>query len=252
MSNNNRESYRAPSTYVDLHAHTSHSRFNEGVAHSPEELVKTAKERELGGIALTGHDTLGGLDNALEAAEKHGIILVPGVEIMTRKGLRVPHMVGLLPTNEALNLFENSSKLPRFKNPEYTADWIQDHGGVVIAPHTSPRGNRISLSYHEVEALGQRLDAIETHTTHGENPEVMALAEKNGISSVGSSDAHRLEEVGLVKTAVFGTCRTAEDVIEAIKEGRVSGFIKNTIPKELQGERDWRSIIRGYREKKRF
>lgn len=65
--------------YADLHAHTSHSGFNEAVAHSPRELVEQAARKGLGAIALTGHDTLSGLHNALEAAEKHGIILVPGV-----------------------------------------------------------------------------------------------------------------------------------------------------------------------------
>lgn len=161
-------------------------------------------------------------------------------------------MVGLLPTAEALELLAKNAKLPRFNSPEKTADWIQEHGGVVIAPHPSPKGNRISLSYGEISDLGSRLNAIETHTTHGINAEAMRLTKEHGLASVGSSDSHRLEEVGLVKTSILDKCKTAEDVINAIKEGRVSGFIEDDIPPELVGERDWRTIISGYRTPKRF
>jgi predicted metal-dependent phosphoesterase TrpH len=239
-------------TLVDLHAHTAHSRFNEGVPYSPEELLVQAKSRELGGIALTGHDTFEGLENAVEHAERLGIILVPGIEIMARKGLHFPHIVGLLPTDAALELARSGANAPRFRSPEYTADWIHAHGGVVIAPHPKPNGNIISLSYKQVAKLGSRLDAIETHTTHGVDDAMVHLAREGKLASVGSSDAHRLEEVGLVKTKVFGDCKSADDIIRAIKDGRVEGFIENPIPPELQGERSFKSLVKAYRTKKRI
>lgn len=243
-----------PSTYVDLHAHTVHSRFNEGVAYSPEQLLRTAKERRLGGIALTGHDTFEGLEGAIEHAEKLGIILVPGVEITSflphRRGFHLPHMVALLPTTEALRLTQSNTKPPTLRKPEYVADWVHDHGGVVIAPHVKPKGGITSLSYDQVEKLAHKLDGIETHTTHGVNPDVQELAQRSSLASIGSSDIHRLEEVALVKTAVFGKCETAEDVIDAIRDNRVEGFIETDIPPELVGERDFKSLIEGYRSQR--
>jgi predicted metal-dependent phosphoesterase TrpH len=241
-----------PPTYVDLHAHSAHSRFNEGVPYAPEELIDAAVQSGLGGIALTGHDTLAGIEEAIVAAQNRDLMLIPGVEIMTRKGLHVPHMVGLLPTAVALEMATRRTKLPRFKSPDYTADWIHDHGGVVIAPHPRPDGNIISLSYPQVHDLGERIDAIETHTTRGINDAVMRFAQERGIASVGSSDAHRLEEVGLARTAVHGEIRTADDVIQAIKDRRVGGVIDKPIPTALQGERDVKSLIQSYRTKKRI
>lgn len=146
---------------------------------------------------------------------------------MTRKGLHVPHMVGLLPTATAVEMENRGTKLPRFRTPEYTADWIHGHGGVVIAPHPRPNGNIISLSHRQLDKLSRRglIDAIETHTTHGVDDTMVRFAQKRGIASVGSSDAHRLKEVGLVKTVVFGDVNSVDDILQATKDKRVKDTI---------------------------
>ena len=48
---------------------------------SPPELVRAAKKRGLGVLALTDHDTLGGLEAAANEAKAQGIDFVPGIEI---------------------------------------------------------------------------------------------------------------------------------------------------------------------------
>jgi len=62
---------------VDLHAHSTAS---DG-SFAPSELVDLAVERRLTALALTDHDTLEGLDEALSAAEDTGIELIPGTEL---------------------------------------------------------------------------------------------------------------------------------------------------------------------------
>jgi len=62
---------------IDLHTHT---RFSDG-SQSPTELVEEAAAKGLRAIAVTDHDTVDGLPEALAAGERLGIEVLPGVEI---------------------------------------------------------------------------------------------------------------------------------------------------------------------------
>jgi len=62
---------------IDLHLHTTAS---DGTL-TPGELVASAAERGLSAIAITDHDTIGGVREGLLAGETAGIEVVPGVEI---------------------------------------------------------------------------------------------------------------------------------------------------------------------------
>ncbi|OQY02431.1 MAG: phosphatase [Desulfobacteraceae bacterium 4572_130] len=66
--------------YADLHNHTI---FSDGEL-SPEKMVIKAKNIGLKAIAITDHDTINGLKEAVEAGKKHNIKVVPGVEISIR------------------------------------------------------------------------------------------------------------------------------------------------------------------------
>lgn len=62
---------------IDLHTHTSYS---DGTL-TPDELVALAAELGLRALAVTDHDTIDGIDEALAAGRRHGVEVVPGVEI---------------------------------------------------------------------------------------------------------------------------------------------------------------------------
>jgi predicted metal-dependent phosphoesterase TrpH len=74
---------------VDLHTHSS---FSDGTD-TPEEVIEHARRRRLAAIALTDHDTLGGIDRARVAAECAGIRFVPGIELSTAWGSRSLHLL---------------------------------------------------------------------------------------------------------------------------------------------------------------
>ena len=76
---------------VDLHVHSTHS---DGT-YSVSELVAYAKEKGLKAIALTDHDTVSGVEEALAEGEKQGIIVIPGIEISCGNGSGEIHMLGL-------------------------------------------------------------------------------------------------------------------------------------------------------------
>jgi len=63
--------------YIDLHSHTSSS---DGTL-SPKELVELARSEGLRAIAITDHDTVAGLPEALEHGKDVGIEVIPGVEL---------------------------------------------------------------------------------------------------------------------------------------------------------------------------
>lgn len=64
-------------TVIDLHAHTSVS---DGSLR-PAELVALAAEIGLNAVAITDHDTVNGVEEALLAAGRYDVEVVPGVEI---------------------------------------------------------------------------------------------------------------------------------------------------------------------------
>ena len=62
---------------IDLHTHTT---FSDGSL-TTAELVEEATALGLTAVAVTDHDTVDGLPEALAAGERLGIRVVPGVEI---------------------------------------------------------------------------------------------------------------------------------------------------------------------------
>ena len=62
---------------VDLHMHTVASDGSE----TAETLVRKAKSLGLAAVAITDHDSVGSVREALAAGEKYGVEVIPGVEI---------------------------------------------------------------------------------------------------------------------------------------------------------------------------
>ncbi|XP_015957555.1 uncharacterized protein LOC107481760 [Arachis duranensis] len=60
----------------------SHSKFSDGFL-SPSKLIDRAHINGVKVLALTDHDTMSGIPEAVEAARKYGIKIIPGVEIST-------------------------------------------------------------------------------------------------------------------------------------------------------------------------
>ena len=77
---------------VDLHTHSTAS---DGT-YTPSELIDYAHEKGLSAIALTDHDTVDGLSEALERGEKYpDLEVIPGIEYSTVRNGKDVHVVGL-------------------------------------------------------------------------------------------------------------------------------------------------------------
>ena len=74
---------------IDLHTHTT---FSDGTF-TPKELIALARERALSAVAVTDHDSVDGLHEALAAAGNRGPEVVPGVELSTVHEERGGHVL---------------------------------------------------------------------------------------------------------------------------------------------------------------
>ena len=77
--------------YVDLH---SHSTASDG-SRSPTDVVTAAKAAGLSAIALTDHDTMAGIAEAIVAGQAAAVRVVPGVELSATDDDREVHLLGL-------------------------------------------------------------------------------------------------------------------------------------------------------------
>ena len=76
--------------FADLHIHTSASDGD----FDPKEVVKQAREIGLAAIGIADHDTVAGIDEALEASKKYGVETVPGVELSSEFEQSEVHILG--------------------------------------------------------------------------------------------------------------------------------------------------------------
>lgn len=75
---------------IDLHTHTTAS---DGSL-TPTELVQLAVEKRLEALAVTDHDTIDGIAEALAAGAAHGMDVVPGIEISAEYSGGTLHILG--------------------------------------------------------------------------------------------------------------------------------------------------------------
>lgn len=75
---------------IDLHLHTTAS---DGRL-APAALVERVAAAGVTVMAVTDHDTVGGLGEAIRAARQHGIRFVPGIEITAVEDARDVHVLG--------------------------------------------------------------------------------------------------------------------------------------------------------------
>jgi len=79
-----------PPAFVDLHTHSTAS---DGSL-PPREVVRLARERGLAAVALTDHDTIDGLEEAVAAGAELGVEVIPGVEISAKHPGGSMHILG--------------------------------------------------------------------------------------------------------------------------------------------------------------
>lgn len=155
---------------IDLHTHSLKS---DG-SFTPKDLITRAAELGLKAIALTDHDTVDGLDDALAAASSFGIAFVPGVELEIEYQGGEFHMLGLglkkwhgdfydrLVELKRIRLERNLKILDKIKNAGIPADLaeIEEIAGedVIARPHFAKLLVRKGAAYSLQDAFNKYLD----------------------------------------------------------------------------------------------
>ena len=194
----------------DLHVHTNFSRDGESTV---EDILRTAQQKGLDGVAITDHNTTEGARYALEVCERvaPGLIVIPGEEISTRSG----HLIVLGITED----------IPRDMSVEATMAAGHAAGGTVVVPHPYNRPR------HGIRML-EGADAIESYNSRFilgfHNWYAKRRSTSLGLPQVAGSDAHRADFVGTAVTVIDSDVRTAPAVLRAIREGKTSTSVKKT------------------------
>jgi len=137
--------------------------------HTPSEVVQMAAEQGLRVIAITDHDTVDGLEEAIQAASQRGVRVIPGIEISVKE--KEVHILGLGIDHkkpELLQYAEDAKKqrmegakkmVENLNRAGFMVEW-QDvekeaRGGVVARPHVA----RAILQHPENK---EKLGGVET------------------------------------------------------------------------------------------
>ena len=101
--------------FVDLHIHTH---FSDGTF-TPTEVVEYAAKIGLAAVAITDHDTVDGIEEALEAGKKYNVEVIPGIELSAECDEQTKmemHILGYYidwkseKFKQALNVFKHARK----------------------------------------------------------------------------------------------------------------------------------------------
>ena len=85
---------------VELHCHSTAS---DGSL-SPLELIEQAQMKEINILALTDHDTTGGIPQAKKIGKELDIQVIPGIELSTRYNNENIHILGYFKDDSYLSL----------------------------------------------------------------------------------------------------------------------------------------------------
>lgn len=111
--------------HIDLH---THSYCSDG-SMSPAEVVRCARDAGLAAVALTDHDGADGVLEALEAGQRYGVEVVPGIELSSQ-GVSETHILGFYPDMTSAPFLETLQRIRdcRRKRMEITADLCARNG----------------------------------------------------------------------------------------------------------------------------
>ncbi len=194
---------------ADLHIHSIFS--HDGTASIPAILKYASEKTDLDVIAITDHDSINGVKQAMDLAPKYGLQVIPGCEISTAQG----HLLGLF-----LN-----QRIPAGLSLIETLLRIGEQGGLAVAAHPEAKGTS-SLNFDDIRSAldhpfaRQILVGVEAFNgglihTRSNIPAVVKSAHLP-ISQTGNSDAHILAMIGKGATYFPGT--GIDDLRVALKQ----------------------------------
>lgn len=183
---------------ADLHTHTLYS--DGGL--SPGELIKKAKDVGLNIVGITDHDSVGGLDEAIEEGGNSGVEVIPGIELSAVYDGNEIHILGYFIDFQSVLLQKSLEVLrkERLKRAGRIVDKLNNmkipltmesvlagvSGESVGRPHIANAlvSEGLAESYRQAfsKYLGDKCPAYEQKVTFSPQEAIGLIAECNGLS----------------------------------------------------------------------
>jgi predicted metal-dependent phosphoesterase TrpH len=242
---------------VDPHVHTAVGSYDSII--SPQQLIIKAKQRRIGALCVTDHNSYDGIKETQEVGAREDVIVIKGIEMDTEYG-------------DVLIYGVDISELPSMKLDKLV-DMVHAKSGAVVIPHPFVRcdlrqktmrsylvhylkeiSSKISNEAHSIEigieqlinfvqdrdptlmSILKKVDGIEVLNSTCSVLDkwlAFALAEYLGKNKIGSSDAHIPEQVGLYATVFPSDIECERDFIQYLKYGKNLEPIINFTPNKM-------------------
>ncbi len=193
--------------YSDLHIHSIHS--YDGTASISAILKYASSNTDLNVLAITDHDTMAGVFEAMDLAPKYNLEVIPGMEVSSKDG----HVLCLFiqrPIPSGLSLLETVLR-------------VGDQGGLCVAAHPMAKAVN-SLKFGTIRETISNPEAAKTligvEAFNGglvytrRNAMVDSESRSLPLAQLGDSDAHILRMIGTGSSWFEGT--TALDLRAAL------------------------------------
>lgn len=218
---------------IDLHIHSCYSK--DGLS-TPKSIIAKAKEKKLGGIAITDHDNCLAWKELTDLGKKNGLIVVKGEEIKIKEnGKTLGELSGLFMSKEV-----KSSSFGE------VVDALKAQGAVCAIQHPF---DWFRKPFRDLDNATKRVKHIEVFNSRcifsGMNQKALDYAITHNLGKVAGSDAHTPWEIG--NAFIECDAQNEEDLKKAILLGKMktsgklssplfhlfSPLAKNKILKEL-------------------
>lgn len=189
--------------FIDMHMHES--TYSKDSNLKLEEMVSLAKQRGLGAICITDHDDMGLKKYAEAYADKTGFPIFVGIEYYSLQGDIVAFGIHDYPKERV--------------SAQVFIDSVKAQGGICFSAHPFRNNNR---GLEEKLMTVKGLDGVEVlngSTLPEANQKAADYARALGLVTVGASDCHIPEKLGIFATYFPEDVRTMEEFIRVFKRG---------------------------------
>lgn len=191
--------------FIDTHMHEM--TYSKDSFLSLDVMVQIAKQKGLGGICITDHDSMGLKAYTAEYTKRTGFPVFVGIEFFSLQGDIVAFGIEDYPKE-------------RVSAQEFI-DIVKAQGGVCFAAHPFRNNNRgLEENLRFVKGL-DGLEVLNGSTSPEACVKAASYARELNLFTLGSSDCHVPEKVGVCATYFPEEVRTMEEFLTVFKKGEM-------------------------------
>jgi len=210
---------------IDLHLHSSAS---DGLD-NPSQLIEHALKLKLKAIAITDHDTIGGIEEFLSYGEQKQIIVIPGIEISIRhdpiRELIDVHIIGLNIDHCSIKLINsiNEQIKGRLEQKKTICRRLRDEFGY-------------DISFKDVKAIaGSKIIG---------RPHIVEILRKNNPRKVEGKSTNELFKLISIGGAAFVDRKVELNLEESIELIKSAGGIPILAHPGIYKISDWKEFVK--------